>query len=71
MKKILFIVGSLRKDSFNRQLAQEAEKSLSSFPADSADLRRKMICVNLRDLREIIISAKRKPYPRILCTFAA
>ena len=31
MKKILFIVGSLRKDSFNRQLAQEAEKSLSSF----------------------------------------
>lgn len=29
MKKILFIIGSLRKDSFNRQLAQEAEKYLA------------------------------------------
>lgn len=29
MKKILFIVGSLRKDSFNKQLAKEAEKYLS------------------------------------------
>ena len=29
MKKILFIVGSLRKESFNRQLAQEAEKYLA------------------------------------------
>ena len=28
MKNILFIVGSLRKDSFNRQLAAEAEKYL-------------------------------------------
>jgi NAD(P)H-dependent FMN reductase len=28
MKKILFIVGSLRKDSFNRQLAREAEKMI-------------------------------------------
>ena len=28
MKKILFIVGSLRKDSFNRQLAKEAEKKI-------------------------------------------
>ena len=26
MKKILFIIGSLRKDSFNRKLAEEAEK---------------------------------------------
>ena len=31
MKKILFIVGSLRKDSFNRQLAQEAEKNLAGL----------------------------------------
>jgi len=29
MKNILFIVGSLRKQSFNRQLAAEAEKMLS------------------------------------------
>lgn len=29
MKNILFIVGSLRKDSFNRQLAKEAEKLLA------------------------------------------
>lgn len=29
MKNILFIVGSLRKDSFNRQLAAEAEKYLA------------------------------------------
>ena len=29
MRKILFIVGSLRKDSFNRQLAAEAEKYLA------------------------------------------
>lgn len=29
MKNILFIVGSLRKDSFNRQLAKEAEKHLA------------------------------------------
>lgn len=28
MKKILFIVGSLRKDSFNRHLAKEAEKMI-------------------------------------------
>lgn len=28
MKNILFIIGSLRKDSFNRQLAKEAEKYL-------------------------------------------
>ena len=28
MKKILFIVGSLRKDSFNRKLALEAEKMI-------------------------------------------
>ena len=28
MKKILFIIGSLRKDSFNRQLALEAEKMI-------------------------------------------
>ena len=31
MKNILFIVGSLRKDSFNRQLAQEAEKNLAGI----------------------------------------
>lgn len=30
MKKILFIVGSLRKDSFNRQLALEAEKMIGT-----------------------------------------
>lgn len=28
MKKILFIIGSLRKDSFNRKLAEEAERML-------------------------------------------
>jgi NAD(P)H-dependent FMN reductase len=31
MKNILFIVGSLRKDSFNRQLAKEAEKYLAGI----------------------------------------
>ena len=30
MKKILFIIGSLRKESFNRQLALEAEKIIGS-----------------------------------------
>lgn len=30
MKTILFIIGSLRKDSFNRQLAQEAEKTIGT-----------------------------------------
>lgn len=30
MKRILFIVGSLRKDSFNRQLAHEAEKMIGT-----------------------------------------
>ena len=30
MKKILFIVGSLRKESFNRQLALEAEKIIGT-----------------------------------------
>ena len=30
MVKILFIVGSLRKDSFNLQLAQAAEKYLAA-----------------------------------------
>lgn len=29
MKKILFIVGSLRKESFNRKLAQEVEKMIA------------------------------------------
>lgn len=29
MKKVLFVVGSLRKDSFNRQLAQEAAAHLA------------------------------------------
>ena len=29
MKKILFVVGSLRKDSFNRKMAAEAEKMLA------------------------------------------
>lgn len=28
MKKILFIIGSLRKESFNRKLAEEAERML-------------------------------------------
>ena len=28
MKKILFIIGSLREQSFNRKLAAEAEKML-------------------------------------------
>lgn len=28
MKKILFIIGSLRKESFNRKLAEEAERLL-------------------------------------------
>ena len=35
MKNILFIVGSLRKDSFNRQLAAEAEKYLAGQAAVS------------------------------------
>ena len=35
MLKILFIVGSLRKDSFNLQLAQTAEKYL----ADKAEVK--------------------------------
>ena len=30
MKKILFVVGSLRKESFNRQLALEAEKMIGT-----------------------------------------
>ena len=30
MKKILFIIGSLRKESFNRQLALEAEKMIGT-----------------------------------------
>lgn len=30
MKKILFIVGSLREDSFNRQLAREAEQMIGA-----------------------------------------
>ena len=29
MKKILFIIGSLRRDSFNRKLAEEAERMIS------------------------------------------
>ena len=29
MKTILFIIGSLRKDSFNRQLATEVQKMLA------------------------------------------
>lgn len=29
MAKVLFLVGSLRKDSFNHQMAQEAEKALA------------------------------------------
>ena len=32
MKKILFIIGSLRKDSFNRKLAEEAERKMGLFP---------------------------------------
>ena len=30
MKKILFIIGSLRKESFNRKIAQEVEQRLGS-----------------------------------------
>ena len=30
MKKILFIVGSLREGSFNRQLAREAEQMIGA-----------------------------------------
>ncbi|MGX8680571.1 MAG: NADPH-dependent FMN reductase, partial [bacterium] len=30
MKNILFIIGSMRKESFNRQLAQEVEQMLAS-----------------------------------------
>ena len=29
MKKILFVIGSARKDSFNRKMAAEAEKMLA------------------------------------------
>ena len=29
MKKILFIIGSLRKESFNKKLAEEVEQMLS------------------------------------------
>ena len=34
MKNILFIVGSLRKGSFNHQLAEEAEKMLAREAQD-------------------------------------
>ena len=30
MKKVLFIIGSLRKESFNRQLALEVEKMIGT-----------------------------------------
>ena len=31
MKKILFIIGSLRKESFNKKLAEEVEQMLSGM----------------------------------------
>ena len=32
MKKILFIIGSLREGTFNRKLAEEAERLLDGRP---------------------------------------
>ena len=48
MKKILFIIGSLRKDSFNRKLAEEAER----MPARkvTVELEKKFCKENYRDL---------------------
>ena len=67
MKNILFIVGSLRKGSFNHQLAEEAEKMLagkanvsyldySKVPVFNQDLESPVLPV-LAEVREQILAA--------------
>ncbi|MFR3189497.1 MAG: NADPH-dependent FMN reductase, partial [Streptococcus salivarius] len=67
MKNILFIVGSLRKGSFNHQLAEEAEKMLvgkanvsyldySQVPVFNQDLESPVLPV-LAEVREQILAA--------------
>ena len=67
MKNILFIVGSLRKGSFNHQLAEEAEKMLagkanvsyleySQVPVFNQDLESPILPV-LTEVREQILAA--------------
>ena len=67
MKNILFIVGSLRKGSFNHQLAEEAEKMLagkanvsyldySQVPVFNQDLESPVLPV-LAEVREQVLAA--------------
>ena len=67
MKNILFIVGSLRKESFNHQLAEEAEKMLagkanvsyldySQVPVFNQDLESPVLPV-LAEVREQVLAA--------------
>ena len=67
MKNILFIVGSLRKGSFNHQLAEETEKMLageanisyldySQVPVFNQDLESPVLPV-LAEVREQILAA--------------
>ncbi|WP_455470116.1 NADPH-dependent FMN reductase [Streptococcus salivarius] len=67
MKNILFIVGSLRKGSFNHQLAEEAEKMLagkanvsyldySQVPVFNQDLESPVLPV-LAEVREHVLAA--------------
>ena len=61
MKNILFIVGSLRKGSFNHQLAEEAEKMLAdkanvSYLVFNQDLESPVLPV-LAEVREQILAA--------------
>ena len=69
MKNILFIVGSLRKGSFNHQLAEEAEKMLagkanvsyldySQVPVFNQDLESPVLPV-LAEVREQIFGSRR------------
>ena len=68
MKNILFIVGSLRKGSFNHQLAEEAEKMLagkanvsyleySQVPVFNQDLESPILPV-LTEVREQILAGR-------------
>lgn len=67
MKKVLFIVGSLRKGSFNYQLAQQAEKTLqgkaevtyldySKVPVLNQDLETPVL-PEVQDVRNAVINA--------------